>query len=387
MKISAHIFHSPIENESRLMKEASSLLKLKIVDKVLIFGLGKPNLDRFSKVNDKCVIYRSPIIKLPYFVSKIKFFNRITAVFNFFLFHSYIMFKVFSVKPTYISCHNLILLPLSKFCKVLTGAYLIYEPHELETERTGLTGKLKIICKWIEKKFIYSADKILTVCKPIEDWYCSNYNIDNVYTLRNVPSNPYLEEKLIKSNLLREVFNIPDEHIIFIYQGVLDPARGIVELVNLFKSTTKNNHLVLMGYGSSVEWIVDNSDVNIHFQPAVPVDKIIEYTSSADLGIFFINTEVTLSYQWCLPNKFFEYLIAGLPVIVSDNLTYLSDIINENQLGWSIPTNSNELKHLVNSISKEDIKKIENKVASYSKLNGWQIEESKLLDLYESFKL
>jgi hypothetical protein len=281
MKISAHIFHSPIDNESRLMKEASSLLKLKIVDKVLIFGLGKPNLDRFSIVNDKCVIYRSPIINPPYFVSKVKLFNRITAVFNFFLFHSYIMFKVFSVKPTYISCHNLILLPLSKFCKVLTGAYLIYEPHELETERTGLTGKLKIISKWIEKKFIYSADKILTVCKPIEDWYSFKYNLDNVYTLRNVPSNPYLDDKLVKSNLLRKVFNIPDEHIIFIYQGVLDPARGIVELVSLFKTTTKNKHLVLMGYGNSVEWIVENSDVNIHFQPAVPVDKIIEYTSIA----------------------------------------------------------------------------------------------------------
>ena len=52
MKISVHIFHSPIENESRLMKEVSSLLKLNIVDKVLIYGVGKPNLKRISKVNN-----------------------------------------------------------------------------------------------------------------------------------------------------------------------------------------------------------------------------------------------------------------------------------------------------------------------------------------------
>lgn len=385
MKISAHIFHSPIENESRLMKETSSLLKLKIVDKVLIFGAGKPNLERFSIVHENCLIYRSPIVRIPKFLSKIKFFIRISAVFNFFLFHCYIIYKISFSKPTYISCHNLVLLPLSKWCKIVTGASFIYEPHELETERTGLSGKLKSFSKWIENRYVYSADKVLTVCKPIEDWYRSKYGLNNVYTLRNVPSNPFLKDELVKTNLLRDVFNIPDEHIIFIYQGVLDPARGVVEIVNLFKSTTKNKHLVLMGYGSSVEWIIENCDVNIHYQPAVPVDKIIEYTSSADLGIFFINTQVTLSYQWCLPNKFFEYLIAGLPVIVSDNLTYLSDIINENELGWSIPTNSNELKQLVDTISKDDIEELENKVSTYSKQNGWQFEESQLLNLYASF--
>jgi len=387
MKISAHVFHSPIENESRLMKETSSLLKLKIVDKVLIFGTGKPHLKRVSQINENCIIYRSPIVRIPKVVSKIKLLNRIFALFNFFLFHCYIFHKLIFVKPTYISCHNLILLPLAKWCKVLTGAYLIYEPHELETERTGMSGKLKSLSKWIEKEYIHSAEKVLTVCKPIEDWYREKYDLNNVYTLRNVPLNPFLKDELVRTNLLREAFNIPDEHIIFIYQGVLDPARGVVELVNLFKSSTTNKHLVLMGYGSSEEWIIENCGNNIHYQPAVPVDKIIEYTSSADLGIFFINSEVTLSYKWCLPNKFFEYLIAGLPVIVSNNLTYLSDIIIENKLGWAIPTNSNELKQLIDKISKHEIKELENKVSIYSKQNGWQIEHSQLLDLYASFKL
>ena len=382
MKISVHVFWDSIENASRLMKETSSMLKLGLVDKIHIYGIGKSHLDRVSVVNENCVIYRSPILVIPKFLSRFFFLKRIFSLFNFLLFHLYVLIKVTIVKPQYISCHNLMLLPLSKWCKGITGSVFIYEPHELETERTGLVGRAKRISAWIEHKYIYSADKVLTVCKPIEDWYRSRYNLNNVYTLRNIPLNPLKTKEFKRTKLLRSEFNIPDEHIVFIYQGVLDPARGIVELVELFKSISNDKHLVLMGYGRSAEWIIENSCENIHYMPAVPVEKIIEYTSSADVGLIFINHKVSLSYKYSLPNKFFEYLMAGLPVIVSNNLSYLSDIINENKLGWVYPTQSNELKDKINNLSKLEINALKDNISLYSSQNDWKLEESKLLDLY-----
>ncbi len=379
-----HLFLSPIENESRLMKEMASLIKLNIVDNIIVLGISGDGLPLQQYIDDKRQIIR---VKLPQprknaFRLESKFITLLKSLIYTFASLKYSI----KIKPQFISCHNLALLPLAGLAKKMVGSKLIYVPHELETERTGLTGIFKKLAQWTEPQFIKYADAVVTVCQPIASWYEKHYNIPKVYVLRNVPVNPInANTPLVKTTIFREKFSIPKEHIIFIYQGIIDPARGILELIDNFKRARPDRHLILMGYGSSENYVkkVAQQIPNIHFQAAVPQNDIIQYTSSADVGIFYIPSDnISLSYRYSLPNKFFEYLIGGLPVMISDNLEYLSELIEENDLGWILSRNNEAFINFINSLTQEQINaKLENGV-TYSRKSGWQFEESILKEIY-----
>jgi len=52
--------------------------------------------------------------------------------------------------------------------------------------------------------------------------------------------------------------------------------------------------------------------------PPVPYKDLLDYTASADLGLIFYSPDYSLNVRMCLPNKIFEYMMAGIPVLSSD---------------------------------------------------------------------
>ncbi|MFY7964198.1 MAG: glycosyltransferase family 4 protein [Chitinophagaceae bacterium] len=381
-KLNIHIFFSTIENESRLMKETGSLVSLNLVDEILIIGKGEDFLKRSEKVDEKREILRLSLLKQNGAISSP--IRRVKGLIRIFQFNFKVLYLIIKKRPAFISCHNLMLLPIASIAKFFSRAKLIYTPHELETERTGLTTLNKKLSKLSESFFIRFANKVLVVCDPIKDWYFKIYNLKNIFVLPNLPYNPFINTTLYRTNWLRKEFNIPDEHYLFIYQGVIDKARGCADLIENFKNAKTDRHLIFMGYGSMVEELKQMTlhCKNIHYKPAVAVNQIINFTSSADIGIFYIPTEITLSYKFSLPNKFFEYLMAGLPVIVSENLEYLSQKIYANKLGWVLSSEKKDFIERINSITKKEIQEIQEHVLPYAKQNGWQFEEKILNEVY-----
>ena len=77
--------------------------------------------------------------------------------------------------------------------------------------------------------------------------------------------------------------------------------------------------LVFMGYGKLQGSIAEAaaSSENVHFQPAVPYQEMLQYTKDADVGLVSVRP-ICLSYLYCLPNKLFECIQAGVPVLVND---------------------------------------------------------------------
>ena len=60
------------------------------------------------------------------------------------------------------------------------------------------------------------------------------------------------------------------------------------------------------------------------------------WTSSADIGLTVLPPDYSLSIRLCLPNKFFEYIMAGLPIL-SSNLDAISNIIHLYRVGYVLP--------------------------------------------------
>ena len=234
----------------------------------------------------------------------------------------------------------------------------------------------------IERLLVHKADAVVVVSNSIAEWYRKEYGLKDVKVIRNVP-----ERKSVKSSKsigLRKKFNIHNDEILYICQGALDEDRGIEILLHVFSGLNGGKHIVFMGYGSLDDKIREYGMrfPNIHFQPAVRPDEVLAYDSSADVGISLIEN-TCLSYLYSLPNKIFEYIHSGLPLIVS-NFPEMGKIVDENECGWKIPVDEDSVKELIANISKEEVKLKKENVLRCKDDFQWEKEEEKLVRLYEN---
>jgi glycosyltransferase involved in cell wall biosynthesis len=140
-------------------------------------------------------------------------------------------------------------------------------------------------------------------------------------------------------------------------------------------------------YENKLRAIASDKDVasRLAFFGPVPTDEVTLYASSADVGVAPIEN-VCLSYYYCSPNKLFEYLIAGLPVIASD-FPEMRQIIDEYGVGTTFdPSVPEDIARAAMEILKapekwEDITKKTDALAS---TYNWENESRKLIDIYQS---
>lgn len=377
-RVNLHIYPSTFRFESRILKETKSLIDLNLIDQIIIASTWEKDLPFGEEIDSNRSLKRFKL-----FFSSLKK-NPLIGIFKYFEFILRVFGYYRSQDIAYVNCHSLLVLPIGVLLKKFGKTQiLIYDTHELETERVGLKGTAQKTTKWLEKNLIGYVDETIVVCEPIADWYRKTYGLDNIHVIQNMPYR-YVAP-LIQSNKLKEKYNIPKDNILFIYQGILEEFRGVNTLIDVFVSTPPDKHIVFMGYGTSERFIKEmaNKYPNIHFQSALPPMEVIDYTSSADIGVFFIEGDLCLSYQYSLPNKFGEYILAGLPVLVSSSLSYLTEIVNDKKCGWSLNSYDDiALSNFVSSINKDSIELIKTNVSRYANTIGWELEEQKLSHIY-----
>ena len=154
-------------------------------------------------------------------------------------------------------------------------------------------------------------------------------------------------------------------------------------------STTKKKDddkvvIVFMGYGQLEEdiKIASKENKNIFFYPAVAPEIVLEYTSSADIGISFIEN-TCLSYYYCLPNKLFEYSMVGLPVIVS-NMKEMRELVEKYDMGIVVTDDKIEsMNNAIDKILQSDIKQMKQNARRCAEENSWEKQEVKTINEYK----
>lgn len=379
MSTNIHIYPSAIINESRILKITDTLRKNKVFDKIYIFGVLKEGLKAVEEIDETRKLFRFPM-KLDY-KKQNKWLSDIFRVLNYIQWSLKIIRKLQNQKIKCINCHSIGVLPLCIFLKFIKNAKLIYDIHELETETIGLRGFKKNVMKLIERFFIGFINGTFVVSESIEMWYRHQYKLEKVWTVRNIPK--FVEHHNINKVKLRQIFNIPNNELIFLYQGVISSGRGINIILECFAEVKDKGHVIFMGYGDMVDKVkqFEKEYFNIHYIPAVPYDEIQNYTRAADVGISLIEN-VCLSYKMCLPNKIFEYLHCGLPVIIS-NLPEMKKIVDSYQCGWKCCESVYELTKIINDLSNDILlEKRENAKKVKENIN-WPLEEKMLLQGYK----
>ena len=178
---------------------------------------------------------------------------------------------------------------------------------------------------------------------------------------------------------------------LLLYQGIFAPNRGLPESIRAM-AMLPECRLALVGYGpleGELKRLVvaEGLEDAVAFFDAVPFDTLMRYTAAADIGLVPI-VGSCLSYQTAAPNKLFEYMMVGLPVVASA-LPDMERVINETGAGTFIadPTDPASIAAAVRSLLEgaEPLSAIgaRGRKAALERYN-WECERPKLLSAFES---
>jgi len=369
-KVASLVFNSFI-NDSRVLKEGLSLAKNGYRVEIIAHhdkGLEKEEqqgtlfIKRLAYLDR--TITKGKIGKLKAYVSFVK--------------ESVLYCKDFDI----LHCNDINMLPIAVIIKKIynKNVKIVYDAHEYETETYALSGIQKKVTKLAEKFLIKYADRVITVSDSIANEYVKLYNIEKPALVLNTPS--YKEVQ--KQDKFRETFGIEGKTI-FLYQGGLGRNRGIELLLEVFKSIDNGKSvMVFMGYGDLESLIMKNAKEHdsIFFHKAVSPEVLLDYTVSADFGISTIE-DSCLSYRYCLPNKLFEYIMAEVPMIVS-NLPEMRRVVEKNQIGVVLEEESVEgVLHAINQAVKMDRNNINQNLKKVKEIYNWEEQERVLLAVYK----
>ncbi len=197
---------------------------------------------------------------------------------------------------------------------------LVYDCHEFESERNGKPAWLSKAVRRMETRHIGKAEEVIVVSPSIQAAYESRYTEHGMRRISLVRNVPNARSSNAATQPLRENLGLKADDFVAIYQGALTINRGIETLLAMApKLNGSRIHLVFMGYGMLEPQVMEavRQNANVHFQPAVPYEEVLGYTGDADVGLVSVKP-VCLSYLYCLPNKLFESIQAGIPVLVND---------------------------------------------------------------------
>ena len=370
--MNVHLSFTDINNESRIFKEAFSLIEANVFNNIIIVGYHAEGLKKIEYLHPNIKLVR---VSLPHLALAPRLLTKAVRVFilwvNFF-------FLCISNKPKVINVHALELLPIGALTKLFTGAKLVYDAHELETERVVLKGYLKNIAKILERLFIGFANLTIVVGPKIETFYRNRYKNLNIITVRNCPR----FEKTKNNNALRTEFNIPKETTIYIFSGALNKSRNIPRLISFFEHhLCEKRALIFMGKGHFEEKIKASPAFGktIFLKQAVAPHKVTENLASADVGIH-LGEDICLSYRLCLPNKMFEYIMARIPLLVT-RLPEMEKIINTYHIGTTVNDLSDStLIQAMEEIEKQPSQKMKKNIDRAAQDLNWENEEKTLVN-------
>ncbi len=264
---------------------------------------------------------------------------------------------------------------------------LIYDSHEYFTEVPELVNRPKVQKVWkrIEEYVVPKLPEMITVCKSIADMFHEKYGID-VHVIRNIPM-----RKMLPSPATREEVGLdPEKHILLLQGSGINIHRGSEELVEAMRYLD-DCQLVIIGGGDVLpilkEKVAQNHwDEKVKFFPRMPYQKMMAITQLAELG-FTLDKDTNLNYRFSLPNKLFDYIQAGVPVVAS-HLVEIERIVRNYNIGTFVENHDPQsiAETIENALNDKDSLALwKRNLTIAARELCWENEEKVLLDIYEKY--
>lgn len=266
----------------------------------------------------------------------------------------------------------------------IRGKQLVYDSHEYFTEAEGLTGRAFQKNMWLRiERFIFPKLKyVYTVNESIASIYRQLYKVE-VHVVRNMP------RRTARPEAIRRTKQLPEDKTIFLLQGAyIDPDRGALEAVEAM-AFVDDALLLIIGSGRALDELKQivstrNLQDRVWFFGKMPASELREYTACADFGLS-LDKPLHENYRLSLPNKLFDYIHAGVPVLVSA-LPELERIIHTYQVGWIIDeiTPKKVAAAMKMAIASSDRAQFKTNCFIATEELNWEKEEEVLRSIYTS---
>jgi glycosyltransferase involved in cell wall biosynthesis len=201
---------------------------------------------------------------------------------------------------------------------------LVYDSHEIFLE-TGTGARLPRLLRRVlsayEGRLARRAVALVTVNEGYASVLGKRLRPHRTLLVRNCP--PRWTPVVESAARLRLAAGVPASQPLVLYHGGFSAKRGIEELAEaMLVPGLESAHLVLLGYGPSraaVEELVRDPRFGgrLHVLEAVPPGELLDWVAGADVDVMALQRS-TLNHWLCTPNKLWESLAVGVPVVVSD---------------------------------------------------------------------
>lgn len=258
------------------------------------------------------------------------------------------------------------------------GGILVYDTHELSVEeyaeRLLWRALRRPLVVAIERQGLERASLITCVSDGIADRLQAIYRLKSrPLVVRNTPAYQQMP------------FRPTGERVEVLYHGVVSPGRGLEECIQSVALWRPEFRFTIRGpvgeaYRRELESRIGAAKVGdrVRIVPPVPMTDLVREANTADVGLFALQDHSGHNHN-VLPNKFFEYTMAGLALCVSD-LPEMARLLKRYDFGRLISGLSAEaVATQVNALDRGMIDHYKHNALAAARQLNWEKESEKLL--------
>lgn len=296
--------------------------------------------------------------------------------------------EVVRLRPQIVHAHDAAMLLPGLIGARLTGARLVYDSHELATSVPYRERAWAWFVGAIERLAVPRAAAVITVSDGIAQRLAQLYGLRaRPVVVRNVsalgdgaaPPGPGLRARL----------GLAARTPLILHQGAAAPMRGCETLVRA-TAAVDGAHLVFLGdddvrgFNGELARLADRLGIadRVHFVASQPLEGLLALTREADVGVTLLE-DTCVNHQLALPNKLFEYIAAGVPVVASD-LPEMGALVRERRIGWTAdPADPESVAAALRvALAAHDLPALHRHLDAAAAELRWDVERERLEALY-----
>lgn len=275
-------------------------------------------------------------------------------------------------------------LPIACVAARATGARVVFDAHEMGIlEHSGVRFRLfhRSLIEGVERRYLPSVDGVVAVCGSIADELVRHYGLDpaKAHVIRNAAETvPVVRRPLDASNVR------------VLYHGGAFAGRGLEDMIDSVALWRPHLSLSLRVVGrapylESLRARIEQRGLGARIRMLEPVatTELVPRAAEFDVGIHAIIGSEAWNNRICLPNKLFEYAMAGLAVYVTD-LPEMRALVTGHGLGGLFAERDPaSIAAALNAATEESLARAQEAALRFSRAVNAEVEFAKLVALYD----